>query len=44
MVQQGKKFLPYRVDVRGLTRKQAAAKRRYEYHMWKLYSSLNEGL
>lgn len=42
MVQRGKRFYAYKVDVRGLTRKQAAAKRKYEYQMWKLYSGLKD--
>lgn len=42
MVQRGKRFFAHKVDVRGLTRKQAAAKRRYEYQMWKLYSGLKD--
>ena len=39
MVQQGKRFFAHKVDVRGLSRKQTKAKRKYEYRMWKLYYS-----
>ena len=37
MVQKGKKFYVYKVDVRGLSRKQAAKKRNEEYKQWRIY-------
>lgn len=42
MIQQGKRFFAHKVDVRGLSRKQATAKRSYEYKMWKLHNELKE--
>ncbi len=42
MVQRGKRFFAHKVDVRGLSRKQATAKRNYEYRMWKLHWELKD--
>lgn len=42
MVQQGKYFKAWKVDVRGLSRKQAAKKRNAEYRAWKLSQELKE--
>ena len=42
MVQKDKRFKPYKVNVKGLSRRDAAKKRRMAYMKWSLFQDLKD--